>query len=200
MVGRVFLSQETALPSPLGRAKLAVAAFPFPGGSEMLEAQVLGIAVSTIRPRISMADAGHYSDCCGRRWLEPRARLQITQSLRERGSALTHPRGRCSTSFPRRPAKIVLPLCSTHARRPAISSLGLSLREQLAGPPGASGGGEWDGVWRSLLTCDPWAQCFSFCLYAWVVDFWVPFTPGKPGRIWFHRDKATKPFAGCLAL
>ena len=64
---------------------------------------------------------------------------------RESGGALAeglpphprNPRGRCSESFPHRPAKSVLPLCSTHARRPAISSPGpLSLWEQLAGPPG----------------------------------------------------------------
>lgn len=60
-------------------------AFPSPGGSETLEAQVLGTAVARTHPLIRMADAGHCSDCCRRRWLGPRARPRITQGLGKEG-------------------------------------------------------------------------------------------------------------------
>lgn len=115
-----------------------------------------------------------------------------------RGSAPTHSRGRCSASFPRRPAKTA-PCSAARTHAGLLFHPGAS--PGAAGrAPGAPGGGEGDCVQRPELTCSPWARCFSSCLSARVVGSWAPFTSGKPGGIRFHRDKATKPRAGCLAL
>ena len=139
-----------------------------------------------------MADVGCYSDCCRRWWLGPRARLRITQGPGEAGL------------LPHTPEAGVPP--ASHAGLPKLSSLsgtrmhaGLlfhpqaSLREQLAGPTGASGGGEWDGVSRCWPACSPWAPCSCACMHARVLGFWAPFPFAKPGRLWFHRSKATGP-------
>ena len=144
-VGTVFLSEETTLPSALGRGRSWLECPFLPLAAQRCWKHRWVEILSPLPTRSSVrADAAHYSDCRWRRWRWPRARLRITQGPGKaggpgRGSAPhpRNPRGRCSESFPHRPAKIVLPLCSTHARRRAISSpRPLSLWEQLAGPPG----------------------------------------------------------------
>lgn len=117
-----------------------------------------------------MADAGHYSDCCRRRWLGPRARPRITQGLGKEG-LLPHTPEAGVRKLPTQACQNCPPAVQ-HARTQACYFIPgpLSLWEQLAGPPGPSGGGDWGRGWRP---CPTWARCFSSCLCARAVGLWA---------------------------
>lgn len=118
-----------------------------------------------------------------------------------RGSAPTHPRGRCSASFPHSPAKIVLTLCGRHTRTRACHVLLCPPPpEQLARPLGGPRVGRGSAGPGCPATLGPPAS--PACVSP-VVDVWgaLLVEDGQAlvsQRIW--RDKASQCFAGCLAL
>lgn len=180
-----FLSEEMALPSPLGRDVLAARPF-LPRGSRGSERP---------SPAPERGGCSRAFDCCRRRWPGPRARLRITQAPGKRGCPHAL-RGRCS---PASHAGLPKPASRSAARTHA------GLHSTPASPsswqaPGVSGGAGWARAWGRWLTCSPWAPRLSSCLRARVVGFWAPFTSARPGRVRFHRDKATQPCTGCLGL
>lgn len=146
-----------------------------------------------------MADAGYYPDCCRRWWLGPRARLRITQGPGEAGL------------LPHTPEAGVPP--ASHAGLPKLSSLSAActhagllfhprapLREQLAGPPGASGGGEWDWVSRCWLTCSPWAPHSCGRMRALGPRLLGTFHLRETRQALVSQEQSHQPFAGRLAL
>lgn len=172
-------------------------AFPSPGGSETLEAQVLGTAVARTHPLIRMADAGHCSDCCRRRWLGPRARPRITQGLGKEGLLPHTPEAgvlpASHTGLPKRPP---CPAARPHAGLLLYPWASLSLGAAGRATRGIWGRGVGWGL-EALLDLGP------MLLLLLVGTGRRPlgaFTSAKPGRIGFPGDAAMKPFAGRLAL
>lgn len=159
--------RRQCFPVPLAGMELAGAAFPSPGGSEVLEAQVLGHGVSVIRPLISVADAGHYSAAESDGWGPGHVCGLLSTPAPPTGEV--GPLQRVCPHTPQRQVFRKLPTqpCQNcpHAMRQAHTHAGLPC-PPVSPPPRAAGtaaggpaGGE--GVCRPRLPRNPGAPCFS---------------------------------------
>lgn len=170
-----------ALPSPLGRDMLAARAFPSP--------RLPGLEPPSPAPE--RGGCGRAFDCRQRRWPAPRARLRITLAPGTRVCPHTL-RGRCSRAS--HAACQSQPPAAKHTLTQACHSIPSSWQA-----PRASGGAGWARAWGTCRPAapGPHAVLLLACPGRRLLG---TFHLCEAGGVRFHRDKATQPCTGCLAL